>query len=283
MAKESFVTVFYDYDTQWGADRSRSPGGPKDWGHLDFVNTEGLLELHAQYEVPACFAVVGAAAESGERPYHDPEQIRRIHAAGHEIASHSFHHDWLPGLNQQQLTETLRKSKDVLEQCIGAEVRSFVPPFNQPFDYLAGGSISLAERRAAGPDRTDLQRLCETLNQVGYQFCRVAYRGMLRKLAKRVLGKKFLRPAKLHTIGGIHCLRLNAFGFDRPSLELLDRCIRHGGVLVAYGHPHACSEPGSPQRFEALENFLQIVRRHVLDQKIRCALPDDFVQAASHG
>src|SRR5215470_10951843 len=80
--------IFWDYDTQWGADRSRSGGGPKSWGALDFENTERLLQLHEQFDIPACFAVVGAAALPGSRPYHDPEQIRRIHQAGHEVASH---------------------------------------------------------------------------------------------------------------------------------------------------------------------------------------------------
>src|ERR1035437_987735 len=96
MKKQNAFVIFWDYDTQWGGDRSRSPGGPKNWGRLDFENTERLLELHAQFNIPACFAVVGAAALPGLRPYHDPDQIRRIHAAGHEIASHSFQHDWLP-------------------------------------------------------------------------------------------------------------------------------------------------------------------------------------------
>ena len=150
------VVCFYDYDTQWGDRRSRSFGGPKSWGHRDFENTEQLLALHARYEVPACFAVVGAAALPGTRPYHDPQQIRRIHAAGHEIASHSFRHEWLPGLDRDALRETLRRSKDALEQCIGAPVTSFVPPFNQPFDYPAALAWSLSERREAGRSRTNL-------------------------------------------------------------------------------------------------------------------------------
>src|SRR6267143_4146754 len=80
--------VFWDYDTQWGADHSRSPAGAAWSGLAEFENTERLLELHAQYEIPACFAVVGDAALRGERPYHDPSQIRLMHARGHEIASH---------------------------------------------------------------------------------------------------------------------------------------------------------------------------------------------------
>ena len=79
-------------------------------------------------EVPACFAVVGSAALPGKRPYHAPEQIRRIHDAGHEVASHSHRHEWLPALSRQALRETLSASKDALEQCIGAPIATFVPP-----------------------------------------------------------------------------------------------------------------------------------------------------------
>src|SRR5436189_6081791 len=134
MKEPGTFVMFWDYDTQWGADRSRSGGGAKTWGHKEFENTERLLDLHGQFSVPACFAVVGAAALPGARPYHDPAQIRRIHAAGHEVASHSFRHDWLPALGRDALIETLRRSKETLEDCIGAPVTSFVPPFNQPYD-----------------------------------------------------------------------------------------------------------------------------------------------------
>ena len=32
------LIFFWDYDTQWGGDRSRLPGGRKEWGRLDFEN-----------------------------------------------------------------------------------------------------------------------------------------------------------------------------------------------------------------------------------------------------
>ena len=153
------LLFFWDYDTQWGADRSRRPGGPKDWGYLEFENTERLLDLHAQYEIPACFAVVGAAALPGQRPYHDPAQIRRIYAAGHEVASHSFKHEWLPGLTHLELSETLRASKDALEQCISAPVNTFVPPFNQPFAYPQKLAPAFSERREGGSAHITLPEL----------------------------------------------------------------------------------------------------------------------------
>jgi peptidoglycan/xylan/chitin deacetylase (PgdA/CDA1 family) len=236
------LLFFWDYDTQWGADRSRSAGGPKDWGRLEFENTERLLDLHARYDVKACFAVVGAAALPGERPYHDPAQIRRIHAAGHEIASHSFYHEWLPGLHRRALKETLKNSKDALEQCISAPVTSFVPPFNQPFDYPAGLSFSLSERRAVRKERTDLQRLCETLGECGYRFCRVCYRPVVQRLIERLKRKQITRPIHPEIISGVTCLRLNTHaGFDGATKRAVCNSAARGGWVVVYGHPHALS------------------------------------------
>lgn len=94
---------------------------------FEFLNPERLLDLHAQYDIKASFAVVGAASFPGPRPYHDPHQIRRIHSPGHEIASHSLRHDSIPGLTHQELYETLRVSKDALEQCVEVSINTLCP------------------------------------------------------------------------------------------------------------------------------------------------------------
>ena len=267
------LIVFWDYDAQWGADRSRSPGGPKDWGRFEFPNTDRLLELHAQYNIPACFAVVGAAALHGDHPYHDPAQIRRIHAAGHEVASHSFYHEWLPGLGKQALVETLSKSKDALEQCIGAPVTTFVPPYNQPFDCAERWSFSLSERRETNGHRTDLRGLCDGLIETGYSFCRVAYRPMHQRLAEFVLRRRLDRPVRLEEIAGIKCLRINtAGGFGSDASTMLNRCAEGGGMVVVYGHPHSLHS-GDSQDETRLVPFLQ--RLQILREQglIRICLP----------
>jgi hypothetical protein len=273
MRPRGVLVCFYDYDTQWAADRSRSPGGPKKWGHRDFENTERLLEMHARYETPACFAAVGAAALPGSRPYHDPHQIRRIHTAGHEVASHSFKHEWLPGLGPAALRETLRHSKLALEDCIGAPVTSFVPPFNQPFDYPAALAASLAERREAGRKRTSLPVLCRALAEEGYRFCRVAYRPWPLRLAESVLRRRIERPSRLESIGGVQCLRLNAaVGFDESALRMVRRCAETGGIAIAHAHPHSVMT-GGPQDLRYLETFLQEVARLRKSGALEVALP----------
>lgn len=273
------LLFFWDYDTQWGADRSRSIGGPKAWGPLEFQNTERLLELHAEHDVPACFAVVGAAALPGERPYHDPDQIRRIQKAGHEIASHSLRHEWLPGLSVPELKATLTQSKDALEQCLGVPVVSFVPPFNQPFDYPGGGAFSLSERREARGCRNDLRVLCEALAEAGYQFCRICYRPLVIRLAESLSGRTLDRPGHLENIAGVTCARLNTpGGFGSPALTMLDRCADSGGLAVVYGHPHSLTDD-TAQGEVTLIPFLKNVSRLQQEGRIQVCLPSTLSRA----
>jgi len=272
------LLFFWDYDTQWGADRSRSAGGSKSWGPLEFENTEKLLELHAEHGLPACFAVVGAAAKPGRRPYHDPEQIRRIHNAGHEIGSHSYSHDWLPGLSRKALAKTLKDSKAALEDCIGAAIVSFVPPYNQPFDFPERGSISLSERRTAGTQRIGLRALCEELNETGYRFCRVAYRPWKTRLAELVMRKRIDRPSRIERIAGVSCIRLNTpGGFNGPALSMLDRS--QDGYVVVYGHPHSVTS-GNSQDVKFLVPFLQKVKDLRRAGKLQVLRPKEVLASA---
>jgi peptidoglycan/xylan/chitin deacetylase (PgdA/CDA1 family) len=277
--KPATLLMFWDYDTQWGGDRSRAGGGPRDIGRLDFENTERLLDLHARYGIPACFAVVGAAAMPGERPYHDPRQIRRIHEAGHEVGSHSFRHEWLPGLDRAKLTETLRASRWALEDCIGARVSTFVPPFNQPFDYPAALSFSLSERREAGRARSGVAALCDALVHTGYRVCRLAYRSLLWRGMEALAGRRLDRRANVRVIGGVRCVKLNTpCGFAEPTRNLIERGIGRGGVWVVYGHPHSASEEG-PQSFRHLERFLRAAASWRDEGTLRPALPGRLVDA----
>jgi len=268
---------FWDYDTQWGMDALRPPAPSDRLGHLEFVHTERLLDLHDHFGIPACFAVVGAAALPGPRPYHDPAQIRRIHAAGHEVASHSFRHEWLPALTRPALVETLRRSKDSLEQCIGAPVISFVPPFNQPFDYPAGWSFSLSERRRVKAERTDLRQLCEALYETGYGFCRVAYLPLHLRFVERLLRRRLPTLSYVESIAGIPCVRMNgAAGFDVPALTVLNRCASSGGIAVVYGHPHSL-DSGNAQDEVWLRPFLERVDQLRRQGQIQTCLPRELL------
>jgi hypothetical protein len=277
IAPPATILFFWDYDTQWGADRSRNPDRVPDWGGLEFPNTDLVLEAHARYGIPACFAVVGAAALPGERPYHDPEQIRRMHEAGHEVASHSFRHEWLPALGGEKLRETLRCSKDALEQCIGAAVTTFVPPYNQPFDHARGWSFSISERRAVPRDRIDVARLCDALREVGYDFCRLGDRALALRFFDFVARRELHLPGRLDTVGGVRCLRINTpCGFSSEARCVIERHLDRGGFWVLYGHPHSTSDERSPQSLGNLEATLEVVERWQREGRVRTVLPRDL-------
>ncbi len=277
------LLIFWDYDTQWGADRSRSAGGIKNWGRLDFENTEELLDIHARFEIPACFAAVGAAALAGDRPYHDPAQLRRVHAAGHEIGSHAFRHEWIPGLPHRALMDILRRSKNALEQCLSDHVLTFVPPYNQPFDYAARFSFSLSERREAGKHRTDLPGLCRSLREAGFGFCRVAYRSLLLRAFERLVRRRLDRPCRLHSIEGVACARINTpCGFDPTSQAVLKKCSERGGLVVAYGHPHSLHS-GNSQDARHLIAFLAAAASLRRAGRLRICRPKDIIDEAHAG
>lgn len=277
------LLMFWDYDTQWGTDADRRRGLPElpASGRLEFECTDRLLELHTQYGIPACFAVVGAAALAGGRPYHDREQIRALHAAGHEIASHGLRHEWIPGLTAHELDEIVGRSKAVLEDCIGAPVTTFVPPYNQPFDHAPGLSFSRSERRLVPRDRTDLGALCRALGSAGYGFCRVAYRPLGLRAVDHIARRRVDRPARVEWIGGIRCIRLNtAGGFTAETLALVERTARTGGIAVVYGHPHSL-HAGNAQDERWLVPFLDRVSELRAEGRIEPILPRMLLQEAA--
>jgi peptidoglycan/xylan/chitin deacetylase (PgdA/CDA1 family) len=234
----------------------------------EFANTERILALLAEREIKSVFACVGAAALPGERPYHDPAQIRRMHAEGHEIGSHSFRHEWLPALDPASLRDALLRSRQALEDCIGGPVGTFVPPWNQPYDYLRVGSLSVSERREVpGRARTDVPRLCAMLRETGYTFTRLAYRGGVRRIVELLSQKEHPRRAKVATLEGVRYVLLNTpAGFDDPALQMVRRVAREGGIAVVWAHPHSLTadNPQHERYFVPFLDELSALRRQGL-------------------
>jgi polysaccharide deacetylase family protein (PEP-CTERM system associated) len=80
-----------------------------------------LGQLESQ-DLRATFFIVGEIA------LHQPELIRMIHRAGHEVASHSWDHRRLHNLTHSSFREDVRRSKDVLEQITGEAVLGYRAP-----------------------------------------------------------------------------------------------------------------------------------------------------------
>ena len=85
-------------------------------------NTEEILEILKEYEIRATFFVIGENAAA------DPDRIRMISDAGHEIGNHTYTHAYISKIDSQALREEIQKTEDVLTDITGRRPRVFRPP-----------------------------------------------------------------------------------------------------------------------------------------------------------
>jgi polysaccharide deacetylase family protein (PEP-CTERM system associated) len=86
------------------------------------ANTDRLLGIFAEANVRATFFVLGWVAER------DPLIVRRIVAAGHEIASHGYGHRLVYNQKPEEFRDDVRRGKGVLEAAIGKQVNGYRAP-----------------------------------------------------------------------------------------------------------------------------------------------------------
>jgi polysaccharide deacetylase family protein (PEP-CTERM system associated) len=87
------------------------------------VGTGILLELLARAGVRVTFFVLGSVAARA------PEVIRELHAAGHEIGTHGYGHQFVYRLGERGFRQDLERSLDLIQQAIGVRVVGYRAPF----------------------------------------------------------------------------------------------------------------------------------------------------------
>jgi polysaccharide deacetylase family protein (PEP-CTERM system associated) len=85
-------------------------------------NIEIILELLAQSGSQATFFTLGWIAERY------PSLVRRLVAAGHELASHGYAHQRATDQKPAEFLEDIRRAKVLLEDLAGAEVKGYRAP-----------------------------------------------------------------------------------------------------------------------------------------------------------
>jgi polysaccharide deacetylase family protein (PEP-CTERM system associated) len=86
------------------------------------ASTDRLLKILSDANVHASFFVLGWVAERY------PEQIRRIAALGHEVASHGHSHQLVYEQTPSAFREDVKRAKQVLESLTGVRVAGFRAP-----------------------------------------------------------------------------------------------------------------------------------------------------------
>jgi polysaccharide deacetylase family protein (PEP-CTERM system associated) len=98
---------------------------PADWPSYESRvcrNTERLLDILERAGVRATFFVLGWVADRF------PELVRRIHAGGHELASHSYDHGLVYDRTPDSFRDDLRRARTAIEQAAGVAVTGFRAP-----------------------------------------------------------------------------------------------------------------------------------------------------------
>lgn len=85
-------------------------------------NSSAILQLLGARGVKATFFILGSLALKY------PEEIRKIAAAGHEIASHGHTHRSLWRLTREEFTRDLKMSREAIEKACGAAPAGYRSP-----------------------------------------------------------------------------------------------------------------------------------------------------------
>lgn len=255
------LIIIWDYDTALGQINSTMPYNFSYKPIFDEIeNVEYIVQQADALEMKMTFACLGFAAEDGVFPFNNPEQIKKIHSLGHEIASHSWRHEWFPLITQKQIERSLERSKSALESCIGIDsaVKGFVPPHSRPMSWYSKFSVSLGDRGFYPFHKgSDIGYILRVLRQKNYSWCRVLkkYDPVWDKLLGTKVETTEFRNWEVHE--GIVCVPQHYTGFDDFAQAYLAKAVELNETVVIVGHPAGLSRQKSESR-EHFNKFMKI-------------------------
>lgn len=220
---------------------------------LEFV--QKALDLLEAHQVKTSFAITGFSAEEGIFPYTFQGLIQEIYNRGHEIASHSWRHEWIPLFTAKQVEKSLIRSKIALEKVVGGDYNlgGFVPPHNKPATWLKKGAFSL-EDRGIYPffEMGDMSSLLMLLQKTGYNWVRISHEPIWGKLGK----KEFTRPQKVYKYDNMLILQNHYCGFDQDIIDYIEKKDQEYFIISA--HPAMLAfQDGRPESWVNFEKFIR--------------------------
>ena len=104
------------------------------WGNED---TQTLIDILEKYNVKTTFFVVGDWAEKY------PESVKALHSAGHEVMSHSNHHDHYNSLTAQQIIDDVTASNERISATTGVTPTLIRCPYGEYDDHVIAAIRSI--------------------------------------------------------------------------------------------------------------------------------------------
>ncbi len=90
------------------------------WGNED---TKQILDILEKHDVKVTFFMTGGWVENF------PDDVKAIHAAGHDLANHSENHKHMSQISKSDQTEELMKVHKKVKDLTGYEMNLFRPPY----------------------------------------------------------------------------------------------------------------------------------------------------------
>ena len=159
------------------------------WGNED---TQILIDILARYDIKATFFVVGDWAEKY------PESVKALHDAGHEVMSHSNHHDHYNTLTAEQIIADVTASNERISASTGVTPTLIRCPYGEYDDHV----ISAIRSMGMEPIQWDVEALAAV--------------GRRKSMKKRAVLMKDIKPS-----GSFHTTHI-----------MRDQAKRHSTVVV---------------------------------------------------
>jgi polysaccharide deacetylase family protein (PEP-CTERM system associated) len=196
--------------------------------------TERLLATLDEARVQATFFTLGYVAER------HPELIRRVAAAGHEVATHGYSHSLIYELEPSEFREELRRSVGLLENLTGQAVIGH----RAPFFSITRRSLWALEILEEEGIRYDASIFPVRNWRYGIEDApRWPYRPLPGKqLIEFPVSTIRVRTRNLPMTGGAY-FRIYPYEISRRLLHVVNK---HGHPAVFYLHPWEL-DPGHPR------------------------------------
>jgi len=123
MKQHLFMTV--DVEDYFQVENFKEVIKYQEWDNFELRvenNINSLLDLFGNNDVKATFFILGWIAQR------KPDLVKKIAAAGHEVASHGFNHELLYSMKREDLANDLLKSKKILEDLTSKPVIGYRAP-----------------------------------------------------------------------------------------------------------------------------------------------------------
>lgn len=104
------------------------------WGTEDLADILKILEKH---NAPSTFFVTGDWAKK------NPDAIKAIDAAGHEIANHGDSHKHMPQISREEMKQEIMGCHNEIKQLIGKDMTLFRAPYSDWNDEVVETAHSL--------------------------------------------------------------------------------------------------------------------------------------------